>query len=180
MVERVDVDGYLIAPILFWTKVRRADESEGGCWWWWGGTTSAGYGAVRVPRATGGYANTGAHRISWMLTRGPIPKGLVLDHLCKNKRCVNPDHLEPVTVAQNNWRVDPRARNPRRGKPRAITEAERISGRYRRERSTTMPYEHGTWKGYNLGACRCAPCKEAGRAYLREDRRKKKARGVAS
>jgi hypothetical protein len=43
----------------------------------------------------------GAHRFAYLEFVGPIPDGLVLDHLCRNKKCVNPDHLEPVTNAEN-------------------------------------------------------------------------------
>ena len=42
-----------------------------------------------------------AHRVAWELIRGPIPEGLVLDHLCRTSACVNPDHLEPVPQAIN-------------------------------------------------------------------------------
>jgi hypothetical protein len=45
-----------------------------------------------------------AHRISWELFRGPIPHGLTIDHLCENKHCVNPNHLEPVTSVENSRR----------------------------------------------------------------------------
>ena len=44
---------------------------------------------------------TTAHRITWQLTNGPIPEGLQLDHLCRNRRCVRPSHLEPVTQHVN-------------------------------------------------------------------------------
>jgi hypothetical protein len=44
-----------------------------------------------------------AHRFAYELLVGPIPEGLVIDHLCRNRRCVNPAHLEPVT-AEENWR----------------------------------------------------------------------------
>ncbi len=47
---------------------------------------------------------TGAHRISWILIRGPIPERLVIDHLCRNPLCVNVDHMELVTVEENTRR----------------------------------------------------------------------------
>jgi len=48
-------------------------------------------------------ASTGrrTHRVAWELCRGPIPEGMQLDHLCRNRRCMNPNHLEPVTQAEN-------------------------------------------------------------------------------
>lgn len=46
----------------------------------------------------------GAHVFNWELTNGPVPSGLELDHLCRVPRCVNPDHLEPVTCAENQQR----------------------------------------------------------------------------
>jgi hypothetical protein len=68
---------------------------EAGCWIWQRGKAE-GYGVVwrdgRVQRA---------HRVVYEQHRGPIPDGLHLDHLCRVKACVNPDHLEPVTNAEN-------------------------------------------------------------------------------
>lgn len=71
-------------------------DPETGCWNWNMSTYPSGYGCV-------GYQGRlhPAHRVSWMESRGEIPEGLFLDHLCRNKRCVNPDHLEPVTNAEN-------------------------------------------------------------------------------
>lgn len=52
-----------------------------------------------------GYGRTSdhrvAHRVAWEMWRGPIPRGLVIDHLCRNRACINPNHMEPVTRLEN-------------------------------------------------------------------------------
>ena len=76
----------------FWAKVRKTD----GCWLWTGSHNGLGYGTIRsVGR------KMYVHRYSYELLVGPIPAGLELDHLCRVPGCVNPDHLEPVTHAEN-------------------------------------------------------------------------------
>lgn len=77
------------APNLFWAK---AAIIPGGCWNWIGWVGANGRGAHRGAHA---------YRAAWEFTNGPIPSGLDIDHLCLNPRCVNPDHLEPVTRAEN-------------------------------------------------------------------------------
>lgn len=77
----------------------------GPCWLWWGGVDKHGYGRFnRNIRCRGDVVN--AHHMAWEIYRGPVPDGLSVDHLCKNRRCVNPDHLEPVTQAVNFTRGD--------------------------------------------------------------------------
>jgi len=78
----------------FWERV----EKTSTCWLWTG-STNYGYGTFMI-----GGINTRAHRFSWELRRGPIPDGLVIDHLCRIHECVNPDHLEPVTIQVNTLR----------------------------------------------------------------------------
>lgn len=76
----------------FWSYV----DKSGDCWEWTGGHHDHGYGAFYL---NGHKIN--AHRAAYQFTVGPIPDGLELDHLCVNPPCVNPDHLEPVTHAEN-------------------------------------------------------------------------------
>lgn len=67
-----------------------------GCWIWTGAINHNGYAHVRI-----GGAIQRAHRVSYEHFVGPIPEGLVLDHRCRNRHCVSPHHLEPVTQKVN-------------------------------------------------------------------------------
>lgn len=69
------------------------------CWFWTGPVDRHGYG--RISEGGGGGRLRFAHRVSYEIHVGTIPTGLVIDHLCRNRRCVNPAHLEPVTVGEN-------------------------------------------------------------------------------
>lgn len=78
-------------PDSFMSKVRKTD----GCWLWIAGTTK-GYGAAYINGR-----QRPAHRVVYEALVGEIPLGLDLDHLCRNRQCVNPAHLEPVTRREN-------------------------------------------------------------------------------
>lgn len=76
-----------------WAKV----DKSGDCWRWTGLFDRHGYG--RHWHTDQG--DRRAHRLAYELVKGPIPDGLTIDHLCRNTWCVNPDHLEPVTIGEN-------------------------------------------------------------------------------
>lgn len=73
-----------------------------GCWEWNGFINQDGYGMLSAK--FNGKLTLSAHRYSYMIEKGEIPKGKQLDHLCRNRKCVNPDHLEPVTNYENMMR----------------------------------------------------------------------------
>jgi hypothetical protein len=80
----------------FREQVRPSD-----CELWTGARSSSGYGVKRLRDGR----NYQAHRVSFVLAHGPIPDGLVIDHLCRNKLCVNPRHLEAVSSRENTVRA---------------------------------------------------------------------------
>ena len=83
----------------FWAKV----DVAGPCWEWRAAINASGYG--KLGRQSGGVQKHYlAHRYAYTQLVGPIPEGLQLDHLCRNRLCVNPDHLEPVTHTENQRR----------------------------------------------------------------------------
>lgn len=75
-------------------------EPNSGCWLWTGAICSGGYARIG---ADGWRTNRTllVHRVLYELMRGPIPEGFEIDHLCRVRSCVNPDHLEPVTKIEN-------------------------------------------------------------------------------
>lgn len=99
------LQGYLIQfsvcalhPGLFARLIKRCRDHGlpgGGCWFWTGRRNYKGYGLC---------GNNLAHRSVYSALVGEIPAGMTLDHLCNCRGCVNPDHLEPVTLRENQLR----------------------------------------------------------------------------
>ncbi|WP_082495327.1 HNH endonuclease signature motif containing protein [Aeromicrobium sp. Leaf291] len=130
-------------PARFWSKVNKTET----CWIWTGNTSPDGYGRFL------GHSEFGTslpHRISWQAAKGPVPDGLELDHLCQVRKCVNPDHLEAVTHAENIRRAVERRTHCPKGHPRA-----------------------DNWVSDYAGGHRCLACRRAANAaYMRRRRAK--------
>lgn len=92
-------------PINMQNKIRLdecpVDDLDDKCWTWTGAKTSSGYGSVSYE-----FSIWSTHRLAYDILREPIPYGLQIDHLCKNKLCCNPAHLDVVTGKVNCERTE--------------------------------------------------------------------------
>ena len=86
----------MVEAELFWANVPIGDD----CWEWHKAISPNGYGKFSIV-IDGRTTSTGAHRVAYQIEKGPIPLGLVIDHLCRNKKCIRPSHLEAVTNRVN-------------------------------------------------------------------------------
>lgn len=89
-------------PIRIQVKILRLGD---GCWYWTGQVNKGGYGRVRDDAANGS-RTVQAHRYVYEHLVGEIAEGLTLDHLCRRRRCVNPEHLDPCTIGENVHRSE--------------------------------------------------------------------------
>ncbi|KKK98629.1 hypothetical protein LCGC14_2640870, partial [marine sediment metagenome] len=77
----------------FWSRVKIL---KNGCWGWAGYLCGNGYGYIKINKR-----KIRAHRFAYTQLVGEIPEGLTIDHLCRNRGCVNPSHLEVTTIGEN-------------------------------------------------------------------------------
>ena len=159
----------------------RVTFDASGCWVWKNKLDREGYG-----RITHQHESLAAHRFSYHAFRGDFDASLVIDHLCRNRACTNPWHLEPVTHAINIARGEglapmyaartyckrghllvPNKRNKSRHN-RACEECRKYANRERQLAHDGLPAgddRHGTVNGYTNWHCRCVECRRAWAAH---------------
>jgi hypothetical protein len=81
-------------------------DRESGCWLWTAYISNRGYGTIGLTVGPNKSKSIYAHRLSYEMHHGPIPDGLVVDHICNVRRCVNPEHLQLLTPLANIERSD--------------------------------------------------------------------------
>lgn len=164
--ERLPHPGSLKSTVTLAEKIKFYSDldQETGCWNWRRYVLPNGYGKVAVGSKG---VHKLAHRAAYECFVGPIPPGLQIDHLCRNRRCVNPAHLEAVTARENTLRsnatsaINARKTHCLRGHPFATASeplGERVCVSCRRARYKPSAWRHSTSKltPENVGDIRAA------------------------
>lgn len=89
--------------------LRHTEENDAGCWIWVKSLDKDGYGKFQIARDgdwKNGVQHVRPHRLAYEVWVGEIPQGDTIDHLCRNRACINPDHLEAVSSYENIMRGD--------------------------------------------------------------------------
>lgn len=128
---------------------------DNGCWLWQGRKSPAGYGQVWIDDE-----RYQAHRVTFQDLVGPIPDGLICDHLCRVRHCVNPQHIEPVTYRENLMR----GVAPMMARERAAAVTHCPQG-HEYSPENTLFTKRSNGKPYHSRQCRT--CNNARRARLR-------------
>lgn len=129
------------------------DDNGDGCWISTYSVLPSGYAQIGWNEHREQYGTT-AHRAAWVyFTKEQIPAGMVIDHLCRNKRCVNPDHLRMITNFENARRT--------RGRDWKLGEC-----------ANGHSNDHLYWDGWHY---RCKPCVQEQQRRYREKRRQERA-----
>lgn len=176
-----------------WAKVDKEGPVPEHCpdlgpCWLWTGYKGRGYGGIRIRGK-----DVRTHRFAYELLVGPIPDGLELDHLCRVRHCMNPDHLEPVTTRSENILRGYRARGLKnhcvhgheyteastvmfRGKRQCRICHKQRQRRWQEEHSRDVPPGlHGKESTYVNYRCRCAECCAANTTNKADRRRRARA-----
>jgi len=126
----------------FTSKVQKI----GDCHIWTGARSKGGYGQTSLKNVV-----LYAHRVAYIAAKGDIPSGMQIDHLCRNRACCNPDHLEVVTPAENT----------RRGAISGLNTARSMAQTHCKR---GHKFEDGSYRVYNG----CRSCKECARILRRK------------
>ena len=150
------------APNLLIRLSRMSQKGEAGCIEWTGALDRWGYGKMKVKDEFGKKRTVGPHRAAWLATHGRIEGDLVIDHLCRNRKCINVEHLRLVTNAVNTLASDHSNKKGRSGRKRG---AKPGCSKHGQEEGRWYTKEGG-YKHWSCGICN--------REYRRRYREKRK------